>query len=67
MEKSDSLQVRCSLEKDCCFVEISGEISSINTSVFQEELETALTGKKSNVVMDFSGVTYISSAGLRVL
>ena len=67
MKTSDSLQVRCSLEQDCCLVETTGEINSVNVSVFQEEMETALAGKKFNVVMDFSGVTYISSAGLRVL
>ena len=67
METSDSLQVRCSVEQDCCLVEVKGEINSLNISVFQEEIETALTGNKSNVVMDFSNVTYISSAGLRVL
>lgn len=68
MEASkDSLKVQCSLEQDCCFVKIEGEINSVNMSVFQEEMETALMGKKSHVVIDFSDITYISSAGLRVL
>ena len=67
MEKADSLQIHCSPERDGTLVEIKGEITFTDMSFFQDKMETVLTDEKSNVVIDFSGVTYISSAGLRVL
>ena len=67
MEKEDSLQIHCSSERDGVLVEIKGEITFTNMPVFQDKMETILTGEKLNVVIDFSDVTYISSAGLRVL
>lgn len=67
MEKESLLQIHDSLEQDCRLVEVKGEISFVDISVFQEKMEAVLENKESHVVIDFSGVTYISSAGLRVL
>ena len=67
MEKESALQIHDSLEQDCCLVEIKGEISFTDISVFQEKMTAVLENKEFPVVIDFSGVTYISSAGLRVL
>ena len=67
MEKESTLQVHDSLEQDCRLVEIKGEISFSDISVFQEKMDAVLANKESYMMIDFSGVTYISSAGLRVL
>lgn len=67
MEKADSLQINSLSQNNIYFVEVKGEISFSDISVFQEKMESVLTAKDPSVVMDFSGLTYISSAGLRVL
>ena len=46
-------------------VQVRGSISSANASAFQEELLSAISG--STLVIDAEGLSYISSAGLRVL
>lgn len=46
-------------------VQVCGSISSANASAFQEELLSAISG--STLVIDAEGLSYISSAGLRVL
>ena len=67
MEKSKQLEVHLSEEQECLLVTIKGEIGHADISFFQEETMKILEKKKKNVLLDFSKVTYISSAGLRVL
>lgn len=44
-----------------------GRIDSQTAGAFQEEVIGLIEGGQSNVIMDFSQVDYISSAGLRVV
>ena len=67
MEKSTQLTVNFSEEQECLLVTIKGEIGHADINFFQEETTKILEKKKNNVLLDFSEVTYISSAGLRVL
>ena len=45
----------------------SGRIDSANASQFQEELSVVNDGSGSGVILDLGGLSYISSAGLRVI
>ena len=45
----------------------SGRVDSANASQFQEELGAVNDGSGSGVVLDLGGLSYISSAGLRVI
>ena len=47
-------------------VRVSGRIDSSNASEFDGVLKE-VAGRKHNVVLDMSGVDYISSAGLRAI
>jgi anti-sigma B factor antagonist len=48
-------------------VEVSGRIDSSNAAQFDDILKEIAKRGKFNVVLDMSGVDYISSAGLRAL
>ena len=67
MKEETPLKVHFSEEDQCYLIEIAGEISYSITSLFQEKIDTALKEPKKNILIDLSQVTYISSAGLRVL
>lgn len=45
---------------------VSGNVDSISSSDLQQHILTAFQ-KKKNIVIDFSNVRYMSSAGLRAL
>ena len=44
-----------------------GRIDSSNSREFHAELEAVITDSDTSVVLDFEDVTYISSAGMRVI
>ena len=44
-----------------------GRIDGVNARDFEEALTTAISGDDKAVVMDLEGLSYISSAGLRVI
>jgi len=48
-------------------VEADGRIDMSNADAFKDSLVTALGAAKRAVIVDMSGVDYISSAGLRAL
>ena len=55
-------------ETPCARIRLGGRIDSTNASAVEEDILTRLTGKEGlPVVIDASGLEYISSAGLRVL
>jgi len=45
----------------------AGRLDSVTSGEFQTKLVAAVSGAPADVVVDFSGVDYISSAGLRAL
>ena len=44
-----------------------GRVDGANALEFQEALEAAISPDDTGVVLDFEGISYISSAGLRVV
>ena len=45
----------------------AGRIDGVNARDFEEALKAAISADDNNVVMDLEGLSYISSAGLRVI
>jgi stage II sporulation protein AA (anti-sigma F factor antagonist) len=60
------MQISTRTSNDIHIVAISGSLDSATSPDAQKSLDTVLAGAK-NVVLDFSELDYISSAGLRVL
>lgn len=52
---------------DAVLVSAAGRIDLTNADEFKDALSAALTNAKTALVLDFAGVEYISSAGLRSL
>ena len=54
------------LESDCLVLEVSGRIDTITAPELESAFKGALDGIRE-LIFDFSGVDYVSSAGLRVI
>ena len=48
-------------------IELTGRIDNVTSSAVEATLATALDGKPSALILDLTGVTFVSSIGLRVL
>ncbi len=46
---------------------VAGRVDSSNSQEFEEQLRSAIGDDASAVILDFSDLVYISSAGLRVV
>ena len=47
--------------------EVTGRLDSVTSNELEKELLSHLQGGEKNLLIDFAGLDYISSAGLRVL
>jgi stage II sporulation protein AA (anti-sigma F factor antagonist) len=52
---------------DTLIAAADGRVDSTNASTFQDELTAATDGNDHSVILDLGGLSYISSAGLRVI
>ncbi len=58
------------MQGSICTLKVDGRISMLNADEFQKLADDAvakLLGKNGTLIMDFCGLKYISSAGLRVI
>lgn len=56
------------LEKDVLTISIEGELNSVNSESVGEEIDKIIEDKSfKSLVLDFDKVSYISSAGLRII
>lgn len=62
-----SLQVTREEEGDSIVLRVTGDISALNAEQLEVPLIEAATTASRRVALDFSGVAYVSSAGLRLL
>lgn len=62
-----SLQVTREDDGDSIVLLITGDISAVNAEQLEVPLLEAATTPSKHVALDFGGVAYVSSAGLRVL
>ncbi len=51
--------------KRCSLVSVSGRVDSNTAPTFEEALKKVIEGGQRNVVLELSGVGFMSSAGLR--
>jgi len=51
--------------KRCSLVTVSGRVDSNTAPAFEEVLKEVIEGGQRNVVLELSGVDFMSSAGLR--
>lgn len=51
---------------DYVVLKIEGRVDTTNFGTFQNEVESLITENQKNIVFDCTGLTYISSSGLRV-
>ena len=62
-----SAEVAVHAADDSARVIVRGEIDLANARTVEEEIFAALTNKLSTVSVDLTGLTYVDSAGLRIL
>ena len=56
------------LEKDVLTISLEGELNSVNSESVGEEIDKIIEDKTfKSLVLDFDNVSYISSAGLRII
>lgn len=60
------MQISTRTSNDIHIVAIAGSLDSTTSPEAQKSLDSAVAGAKK-VLLDFSGLDYISSAGLRIL
>jgi anti-sigma B factor antagonist len=64
---NSSLDISVETFKRVALVEVSGRIDSSTAPEFEEALQGVTGDGRHNIVVDLSGVDYMSSAGLRIL
>ena len=52
---------------DIAVFKLNGSLDSNTSPAFEEKVVTTIEGGTGKIIVDFSGLDYISSAGLRVL
>jgi anti-sigma B factor antagonist len=59
------VEISVSTKDNVTLVEVTGRIDSMNANQFGEALSAEIEEGRINIVLDLSGVAYMSSAGLR--
>ena len=67
VREDGTLTVRVEPDGEDLLVRAHGELDLANANLLEEELRRAIGGDAPGVVLDLSDVTFIDSAGLRVL
>ena len=67
MTTQKPLEITWIQESNYSLMKIAGEISYTDFSDFEKKAEEAFKQSSKNILVDLSQLTYISSAGLRVL
>ncbi len=52
---------------DSDIVTVIGRLDSVTSSILEDWADKFIDSPQNNIIMDFSGLDYISSAGLRVI
>jgi anti-sigma B factor antagonist len=61
------MEVSTTKYQNCDLVSVTGKIDHSTAASFDDALEAITKSRRYNIVIDMSGVEYMSSAGLRVL
>jgi anti-anti-sigma factor len=65
--KEAKLRVRVEQDGEALVVRASGELDLSNAKTLEAELRKAIAGDASEVILDLGGVTFVDSAGLRLV
>jgi anti-anti-sigma factor len=63
----ETMEISTRQQGDAWIVALAGNLDSVTSPTAQQELEAIVSGGAKRIAVDFSGLDYISSAGLRVL
>jgi anti-anti-sigma factor len=66
-ERKAGLTVRVEQDGDALVVSAMGELDLVNASTLEAALRKAIAGDASAVILDLGSVTFVDSAGLRVV
>jgi anti-sigma B factor antagonist len=61
------MEITTRTQGDACIIVIAGKLDSVTSPQAQQAIDAIVSGGARKVAVDFSGLDYISSAGLRVL
>ena len=61
------MEITTAAQGDVSILSIIGRIDTVSAPELEQEINRTLEGGTRKILLDFSGVTYISSGGLRVL
>jgi anti-anti-sigma factor len=61
------MEITVEHQNQALVVAANGRVDSSNAAVFQQELTAATDDSNQSVILDLEGLSYLSSAGLRVI
>jgi anti-anti-sigma factor len=61
------MEIIAKRNEDTLVLQIKGNITTLTAPAFEEKLTECLTKEVSQLIFDFLGVEYMSSAGIRIL
>ena len=61
------MEIKTEREDGILIANVNGRVDSANAREFENVLSSAISDDDSSVVVDFGGLSYISSSGLRVI
>ncbi|MEN6623265.1 MAG: STAS domain-containing protein [Smithella sp.] len=59
------MEIETTKEKNKLIISVKGKIDAVTAPAFEKELSGLIEKGENNFLLDFSGLEYISSAGLR--
>lgn len=60
------MNITCEKREEFTILTITGRVDTINSPLFEEEIEKVFASGEKDLVFDCSGIDYISSSGLRI-
>jgi anti-anti-sigma factor len=63
--KGDAMEIQVTKEKDTVVVTVKGRIDAVTAPEFEKQLADQMAAGEKMFLLNFSGLEYISSAGLR--
>lgn len=61
------MKITVEQKADRTIVALSGQLDTLTSVDFEKEVQALVNGEEKNIVLDCAGLSYVSSAGLRLL
>lgn len=59
------MKISIDKQQDCCVIAVMGRLDTVTAPDFENECAACGEGEEKQIILDFSALDYISSAGLR--